>query len=160
MIRYVRSDILTADVQILVNPVNCVGVMGKGLALRFARVFPDNRRAYALACSERRLAPGRLFVFETGRRGRAETIVNLPTKRHWRDPSRIEDVASGIAALAELTGKRGFASLAVPKLGCGLGGLDWPEVRPMIEAAFAALPEVFVQVHGPGPAGSPAGGHP
>ena len=141
-----NGDILRSAAHALVNTVNCVGVMGKGLALQFKAAFPAMFTAYAAACRRGELAPGRLHTFELpdGR-----WVVNLPTKRHWREPSRLEDVEAGLLALVEWVDARGVGSVAVPALGCTNGGLPWRAVRPRIEAAFSELPRVRVELHPP-----------
>ena len=154
MIRYTTGDILKAEAEALVNTVNCVGIMGRGIALQFKQVFPANFKAYAAACKREEVQPGRMFVFDTGELTSPRYIVNFPTKRHWRGKSRIEDVEAGLVALVNEVRVRGIHSIAIPPLGSGLGGLDWSQVRPLIERAFAALPEVEVQIFEP--AGAPA----
>ncbi len=99
MIRYVVGDMFQVETEALVNTVNCVGVMGRGIALRFKELFPDNFKAYAAACRRQEIWPGRMFVFETGQITYPRYIINFPTKRHWRDKSRIEDIEAGLAAL-------------------------------------------------------------
>lgn len=149
MIRPTVGDILASGAEALVNPVNCVGVMGKGLALAFKQAFPGNFRAYAAACRRGEVQPGRILVVATGSPAPPRFILNFPTKRHWRDPSRLEDIASGLEALATVIRERRIGSVAVPPLGCGLGGLDWAEVRPRIEAVLGALEAVEVRVYEP-----------
>lgn len=149
MIQYVQGDILQADAEALVNTVNCVGVMGKGIALQFKNAFPDNFRAYAAACQRGEVQPGRLFVYDTGRLIPPRYIINFPTKRHWRGKSRIDDIKAGLAALVDEIAARGIRSVAIPPLGSGLGGLEWREVRPLIEQTMSALPDVQVQVFQP-----------
>ncbi len=151
MIEFKRGDLLTADVAALVNPVNCVGVMGRGLALQFKNAFPDNFTAYAAACRRGRVKPGRLFVHPTGQRVNPRYIINFPTKRHWREDSRMADIEAGLAALVQTIRERSIQSLAVPPLGCGLGGLSWREVRPRLEQALGDAGEVRVVVFEPGP---------
>lgn len=154
MVRFVQGDILRAEAEALVNTVNCVGVMGRGIALQFKNVFPANFKAYEAACRRDEVQPGRMFVFDTGELTPPRYIINFPTKRHWRGKSRIEDIEAGLAALVEVVRTRNIRSIAVPPLGSGLGGLDWAEVRPLIERSLSALPEVDVQVFEPG--GRPA----
>ena len=103
-----RGDILQADAEALVNTVNCVGVMGRGIALQFRDAFPDNFKAYEAACRHEEVQPGRMFVFETGRLGNPRFIVNFPTKRHWRGRSRIEEIESGLVALVDEIRRRGI----------------------------------------------------
>jgi O-acetyl-ADP-ribose deacetylase (regulator of RNase III) len=149
MIEYKTGDILAEDVEALVNTVNCVGFMGRGIALQFKRAWPDNFKAYAAACRRHEVQPGRMFVFDTERLTNPRFIINFPTKRHWRGKSRIEDISSGLEALvAELRG-RAIRSIAVSPLGAGLGGLDWQEVRPLIERELSNLPGVRVVVFEP-----------
>jgi O-acetyl-ADP-ribose deacetylase (regulator of RNase III) len=149
MIEYRRGDILRADAEALVNTVNCVGVMGRGIALQFKNAFPDNFRAYEKACTREELQPGRMFVFETGRLTNPKYIINFPTKRHWRGNSRVADIEAGLKALADEIRKRGIRSVAVPPLGAGLGGLDWRDVRPRIEKALSDLEDVRIIVFEP-----------
>ena len=149
MIEHTTGNLLQADAEALVNSVNCVGVMGKGIALQFKQAFPENFLVYERACRAGEVQPGRVLVFETGRMLPPRYIINFPTKRHWRNPSRLEDVDAGLAALLEEVKRLDIRSIAVPPLGCGNGGLDWREVRPKIEAAFAQVPEVRVLLYAP-----------
>ncbi|GIW72678.1 MAG: Appr-1-p processing protein [Planctomycetota bacterium] len=151
MIEYRKGDILAADAEALVNTVNCVGVMGRGVALQFKEAFPENFRAYAAACRRKEVRPGRMFVFETGRLTPPRYIINFPTKRHWRHKSRIEDIEAGLEDLVRQIRKLGICSIALPPLGSGLGGLDWEEVRRRIERSLSDLGEVRVVVFEPRP---------
>jgi O-acetyl-ADP-ribose deacetylase (regulator of RNase III) len=149
MIENAHGNLLTADVEALVNTVNCVGYMGKGIALQFKQAFPANFKAYEKACRAHEVKPGCMFIFETGSMVNPRYIINFPTKRHWRGKSRIEDIESGLKALIADVKRLGINSIAVPPLGSGLGGLDWNVVRPMIEQAFAELPDVRVLLFPP-----------
>ena len=149
MIRFTTGDILTADVEALVNTVNCVGIMGRGIALQFKNAFPANFKAYAAACERHEVQPGRMFVFDTGPLARPRYVINFPTKRHWRGKSHIEDIRSGLVALVAEIQRLGIRSVAIPPLGSGLGGLEWSHVRPLVEAASSAVPEVDVLVFEP-----------
>lgn len=150
MIEYRSGDILKSEAEALVNTVNCVGVMGRGIALQFKNAFPENFKAYAAACKREQVQPGRMFVFETGQLTPPRYIINFPTKRHWRGKSRIEDIEIGLAALVAETRARGIRSIALPPLGSGLGGLDWTAaVRPRVEAALRVLDDVQVIVYVP-----------
>lgn len=153
MIAITRGNILEAGTEALVNTVNTVGVMGKGIALQFKRAFPDNYKAYRKACDQKRLEPGEMLVFETGRMTPPRYIINFPTKRHWRSDSKLEDIEAGLRALRHEVRQRGIRSVAIPPLGCGHGGLDWDDVRPRIEAALADLDGVDIQLYEP--AGAP-----
>jgi O-acetyl-ADP-ribose deacetylase (regulator of RNase III) len=138
------GDLLATDAEALVNTVNCVGHMGRGVALQFKKSWPANFQAYAAACQRQEVRPGRMFVFETGQLTNPRFIINFPTKRHWRGKSRLEDIDAGLVALvAEIKG-RGISSIALPPLGAGLGGLAWDEVKPRIERALGDLPGVRV----------------
>jgi len=138
------------NVEALVNPVNCVGIMGKGLALAFKRAYPGVFGEYARACAAGDVVLGRVQIVETKAKRGPKLIVNFPTKNHWRDSSRLEDITSGVADLVKQVRTRRVRSLAVPALGCGLGGLAWTSVRPIIEEAFARLDDdVRVVLFGP-----------
>ena len=149
MIEYKQGDILTEDVEALVNTVNCVGFMGRGIALQFKKAWPDNFKAYAAACRGKRVQPGRMFVFDTGQLTNPRYIINFPTKRHWRGKSRLEDIEAGLEALADEVRERNIRSIAIPPLGAGLGGLDWEDVRPRIERIVEKLPNVKVVLYEP-----------
>ena len=156
MIEYKTGDILTEETDALVNTVNCVGVMGRGIALQFKKMFPENFKAYAAQCKRREMQPGRVFVFDTEQAVPPRYIINFPTKRHWRGKSRIEDIESGLASLAKEIRARDIRSIAIPPLGSGLGGLDWSEVRVLIQATLEGLDNVRIVIFEPG--GGPADG--
>ena len=149
MIDYKVGDILAEDAEALVNTVNCVGFMGRGIALQFKKAWPENFKAYAAACRTQDVQPGRMFMFETGRLTNPRYIINFPTKRHWRGKSRIEDIEAGLEALVAEIRTRGIRSIALPPLGAGLGGLEWAEVRTRIERSLRELSAVKVVVFEP-----------
>lgn len=151
MIELTHGNLLDAEADALVNTVNCVGVMGKGLALQFKQAFPENFRVYERACRAGEVRPGHMLTVSTGKLSGPKYIVNFPTKRHWKGSSRIEDIDAGLHALAQEIHRLGIKSVAVPPLGCGNGGLCWEDVRPRIEAALEQLPEVRVLLYGPAP---------
>jgi len=153
MIRMMNGNILDADVEALVNTVNCMGYMGRGIALQFKKAFPPNFTAYQQACREGSVRPGRVFVFETGSIINPRYIINFPTKRHWREKSRLQYIDSGLESLLRELKKRKIRSIAIPPLGSGLGGLDWNAVRQRIEEAFSNAPNVRVLIYAP--AGAP-----
>jgi len=155
MVHNATGNLLEAEAEALVNTVNCVGVMGKGIALQFKQAWPENFEAYAKACKAGEVRPGRMFIWETGRMINPKFIINFPTKRNWRGKSRIEDIKSGLRALIADVRRLGIRTIAVPPLGCGNGGLDWQEVRPLIEAAFAEVPSVDVSLYSPDGAPEP-----
>ena len=149
MIEYKRGDILSEDAEALINTVNCVGVMGRGIAFQFKNVFPENFKAYAEACKKEEVQPGRMFVFETGQLTNPRYIINFPTKRHWRGKTRMEDIEAGLKELVDTVRRYNIRSIAIPPLGSGLGGLDWSEVRPHIEATLQPLTDVRVIIYEP-----------
>lgn len=154
MIEEGHGNLLTADVEAVVNTVNTVGVMGKGIALQFKRAYPANYAAYRAACERGEVQLGQTFVFDTSIKGPRRYVINFPTKGHWKSGSRMADIESGLDDLVRVVTERGITSVAVPALGCGNGGLDWAQVRPLIEAASARMPGVRVMVFAP--AGAPA----
>jgi len=149
MIELAHGNLLRADAEALVNAVNCVGVMGKGIALQFKRAFPANYRAYAAACRRGEVRPGAMFVCEEASGEGRRVVINFPTKRHYRDASQLEDIDSGLRALVSEIRRREIRSIAVPALGCGLGGLRWSDVEPRIRAALGEVPETRVLLFAP-----------
>lgn len=149
MIRFKTGDILHSDAEALVNTVNCVGVMGRGIALQFKKAFPANFKEYKAACDQGLVVPGEMFITERKSLNNPHYIINFPTKRHWRGKSRIEDIELGLSALRGKIISLGIKSIAIPPLGSGLGGLNWPDIRERIEAALSDL-EVELEVFEPG----------
>ena len=149
MIIPAHGNLLKADAEVLVNTVNCVGVMGKGIALQFKQAYPANFDEYRKACANGQMRPGRMLVVATDNVANPKYIINFPTKRHWQGKSRIEDIQSGLDALIIEIEQRHITSIAVPPLGCGNGGLDWNDVEPMIHVAFARVPDVRALLYPP-----------
>lgn len=149
MISYMTGDLLNDDAQVLVNTVNCVGVMGRGIALQFKKKFPENFKAYKKACDNKEVVPGRVFVFSYGDMFEVRYIVNFPTKNHWKENSKIEYINDGLVDLKRFIVQNKITSIAIPPLGSGLGGLYWPLVKSRIEQAFADLVDVDVRVYEP-----------
>jgi len=147
-IKFEKGNLLEANVDALVNTVNCVGIMGRGVALQFKNAFPDNYDAYKQACELEQVQPGRMFVFETGQLN-PRYIINFPTKRHWKGKSRMEDIESGLTALEEEVRRRRIKSIAIPPLGSGLGGLNWMDVRPKIIGALEPIEGLEVEIYEP-----------
>jgi O-acetyl-ADP-ribose deacetylase (regulator of RNase III) len=155
MIELTRGNLLEAPVEALVNTVNTAGIMGKGIALQFKQAYPPMFRDYERACKAGEVQLGKVRVFDLGGLvGGPRWIINFPTKGHWRAGSRMADIETGLRDLVATLKRLHIRSIAVPPLGCGNGGLDWNDVRPRIESAFAELPEVRVLVFPPG--GAPA----
>lgn len=153
MIRLEKGNLLQTHVDALVNTVNTVGVMGKGVALQFKQAHPDNYKAYKQACDRGEVELGHMFVWDSGRLGLQRYIINFPTKKHWRGRSRLEDIRSGLDDLARVIVELKIESIALPALGCGNGGLSWTDVLPLIESALDPL-DVNALVFPP--AGSPS----
>ncbi|HEX3364377.1 type II toxin-antitoxin system antitoxin DNA ADP-ribosyl glycohydrolase DarG [Phenylobacterium sp.] len=149
MIELTTGNILQADAEALVNTVNCVGIMGRGIALQFKNQFPENFEAYAAACAREAVRPGKMFVFETRSLTNPKYIINFPTKRHWKGKSRMEDIESGLQALVAEIRERGIRSIAIPPLGSGLGGLAWLDVKPRIVDALRGINDVRVIIFEP-----------
>jgi O-acetyl-ADP-ribose deacetylase (regulator of RNase III) len=149
MITFTQGNLLDAKAEALVNTVNTVGVMGKGIALMFKESFPENFKEYQAACKRGDVCIGRMFVTERRMLGGPKWIINFPTKEHWRDPSKLEWIEDGLKDLVEVIAKHQIRSVALPPLGSGNGGLDWRDVRPKIESALKKLPTVEVIVYEP-----------
>lgn len=149
MVTYKAGDILRENTDALVNTVNCVGVMGRGIALQFKKAFPGNFLAYAAACNKKEVQPAKMFVYETRSLTPPKFIINFPTKRHWKGKSRIEDIKAGLSDLTDVIQRLDIQSIAIPPLGAGLGGLNWDVVRPLIEDAMASIPHVQVTIFEP-----------
>lgn len=149
MINFTQGDLLNSDAEAIVNTVNCVGIMGRGIALQFKQMYPANFKAYAAACSAGAVIPGRMFVFETGEMTNPKYVINFPTKKHWRGNSKLEDIESGLAALRDEIVRRGIKSVAIPPLGTGLGGLPWPAVKSRMMDALESLQDVEIVVYEP-----------
>ncbi len=145
MIEYMHGNLFENPAEALVNAVNCVGVMGKGIAYQFRRAFPAMYEDYQQRCKRGEIRPGQVSTF----REKNRLIVNFPTKRHWRSPSRLEDIEAGLQALRKLIETEGIRHMAVPPLGCGHGGLSWNDVRPAIERHLGDLPDVRIDVYEP-----------
>jgi O-acetyl-ADP-ribose deacetylase (regulator of RNase III) len=142
-----QGDLLKADVEALVNTVNCVGTMGRGLALQFRKAFPENYKAYEVACQAQLVQPGKMFVYQFAREANPRLIINFPTKRHWKEKSRIEDIQTGLIDLIDVVQQHQIRSIAIPPLGCGLGGLNWEDVKPLIIKSFESVPDVDVLLY-------------
>jgi O-acetyl-ADP-ribose deacetylase (regulator of RNase III) len=149
MIRYLTGDLLQADAEALVNAVNTVGVMGKGIALQFKQAFGHNMKVYAEACKNKELQPGKMLVVKDRNAVYGEKlIINFPTKVHWRNPSKPEYIKDGLVALRQLILEKNIKSIAIPPLGAGNGGLNWIEVKALIIDALNDL-NVDIQLFEP-----------
>jgi O-acetyl-ADP-ribose deacetylase (regulator of RNase III) len=144
MITFRQGNLLEANVEAVVNTVNTVGVMGRGIALMFKERFPENYRIYQAACKAHQVRTGEMFITANNELDGPRWIINFPTKEHWKAPSRIQWVETGLADLVRVIREKGVKSIALPPLGCGNGGLDWAEVRPLIENALSEMEDVEI----------------
>jgi O-acetyl-ADP-ribose deacetylase (regulator of RNase III) len=149
MITFTKGNLLKADAEALVNTVNTVGIMGKGVALMFKETFPENFKAYEAACKRGEVRVGKMFVMERLLLGGPKWIINFPTKDHWRDPSKIEWIEAGLEDLVKVITEKKIHSIALPPLGSGNGGLNWTDVRSIIEQSLSKIPDVKVIVYEP-----------
>jgi len=149
MIELTRGNLLEAEAEALVNAVNTVGVMGKGIALTFKVAFPENFRAYTRACKRKEVKVGHMLVTERWALIGPKWIINFPTKEHWRGNSKMEWIETGLEDLKRVVVEKKIWSIAVPALGSGNGGLNWVDVRPKIEAALGVLNDVKVIIYEP-----------
>jgi len=152
MIRFTKGNLLESGTDAVVNTVNTVGIMGKGIALMFKEAFPANFREYEAACKRGAVRTGDMFVTERpSMLGAPRWIINFPTKQHWRGEARLEWIQAGLEDLRRVIRDKNIRSIALPPLGCGNGGLDWRVVRPLIETALRDLRDVDIVVYEPTP---------
>lgn len=145
MIHYVQGDLFQSQAEALVNTINCVGTMGKGLALEFKKKFPDNFQAYKTACEKKKIHPGKMFTYSLDSLFGTQYIINFPTKNHWREKSKLSYIEEGLADLIRVITEEQIESIAIPPLGCGNGGLAWNTVKKMIEKYLDTIScEVYV----------------
>lgn len=149
MIRYVTGDLLSANTEALVNTVNTVGVMGKGIALQFKENFPSNYHEYIKACKNKELVIGKLLVVKDRNINREHIIINFPTKKDWKYKSKIEYIDKGLQELAKTIQQMDIKSIAIPPLGCGNGGLDWEDIEPLMEKYLSPLQNVDILIFKP-----------
>lgn len=149
MVRYLTGDLFSSPAQVITNTVNCVGVMGAGLALEFKKRWPKMYDDYKARCERGEVIPGQPYLYEDGE----VQILNFPTKRHWKENSLINDIEDGLKYLAINHAEMGVFFLALPPLGCGLGGLNWPEVKTLIDKHLGAIEGLEVLVYEPSATG-------
>ena len=145
MVTFVKGDIFKSPAQVLTNTVNCAGIMGKGVALEFKNRYPQMFGDYKSKCDQDNVKPGQPYLWEDD----SAQVLNFPTKRHWRDNSLLQDIEDGLKHLANSYEQLGIQSIAIPALGCGLGGLKWSEVQPLIVKYLGSLPDLDVYVYEP-----------
>lgn len=139
MITYKIGNIFNEDVEAIVNTVNCVGIMGKGLALQFKNKYYNNFKLYANACRRNEVVTGKVLVYKIEPLFNPKYIINFPTKQHWRDKSKIEYIETGLDDLVQTIHNLSIKSIAIPPLGCGLGGLNWNVIKQLIEEKLSGL---------------------
>jgi len=149
MIHYTQGNLFDSDAEVLVNTVNTVGVMGKGIALMFKERFPQNMLEYARACKANEVKTGQMFVTETHALLNPRWVVNFPTKQHWRNPSKMEWITSGLEDLKQFIIEKNITSIAIPPLGAGNGKLAWNDVRLEIERSLSDLIHVDIFIYQP-----------
>lgn len=149
MITLKKGELLNSEAEALVNTVNTEGVMGKGIALEFKEAFPKNYEKYREACKDGKIETGKMFVFETGSLTYPHYIINFPTKKHWRNPSKLEYIKDGLEDLERVIKKLKIKSIAIPPLGCGNGKLNWKDVKPLIESSINKFPEINALIFEP-----------
>ena len=143
MITYKTGNIFNSSAQVITNTVNCVGVMGKGLALAYKKKYPEMFNDYKIKCSEGQVNPGQPYLWEN----KEVQVLNFPTKRHWKQASLISDIEEGLKYLAGNYSKMGISSVALPPLGCGLGGLSWTDVKSLINKYLGSIEDLDVYVY-------------
>ena len=141
MIKYVQDNLFSTPAQVLVNTVNLDGVMGKGIALQFKKIYPDMFKKYQEYCESKLFTMGNLWLYKT----ESKWILNFPTKLHWRERSKLEYIELGLKKFVDTYSQQNITSIAFPKLGCGNGGLDWNIVKPMMDKYLKNLPiDIYV----------------
>jgi O-acetyl-ADP-ribose deacetylase (regulator of RNase III) len=151
-ITYTKGDMFKADADAIVNTVNCVGVMGKGVALIFKNKWPKNFKAYKAECDAKRLRPGKMFIYENGdmlNNERPRFLINFPTKDHWRGKSKMSFIEDGLDDFVLQVQKLDIRTVALPPLGCGNGGLPWKDVKTVIERKLADIQDIEFIVYAP-----------
>lgn len=146
---YTKGNILESNTEVIINPVNIVGVMGKGLALQFKQKFPTNYKIYKEACNDKTIDIGKLLLVDESNLERKKFVINFPTKKHWRNPSKIEYIEEGLKDLVRIIETQKFESMAIPALGCGLGGLEWGSVKLLIERYLENLEGIEIIIYEP-----------
>jgi len=149
MIRFKEGNLLNDDVEALVNTVNCVGVMGRGIALQFKKKYPENFTDYSKACKDKSVKIGSMFIHRTNNLMNPKYIINFPTKDHWRGKSQLKYIQDGLKDLQKTIKELKIKSISIPPLGCGLGGLDWQVVKSIIESNLFMLDDVDITIYEP-----------
>ena len=145
MVTFVKGDIFSSPSQVITNPVNCVGAMGKGLAKVFAQKFPEMETDYKKKCKNGEVSLGKPYLWESDK----VQVLNFPTKDHWRNSSSLEGVKKGLEYLAQNYDEMGIGSIALPALGCGLGDLEWSAVKSLIQDVLDPILDLHVFVYEP-----------
>lgn len=151
MINYKKGNLFNDfnETNAIINTVNCVGVMGKGIALQFKERFPENFNEYITNCNSGELTIGKSFVYAIPNTNPQKFIINFPTKNHWRNPSKLEYIEKGLDNLVNIIDEYNLTSVTMPALGCGNGNLDWELVKPLIEKKLSHLENITFTVYEP-----------
>lgn len=147
MLIFTSGNIFEAQTDAYVNPVNCMGVMGKGLALKFKERFPQNYTAYKFDCQRKSVRVGEMHICFIHKHGYPKYIINFPTKIHWKDSSQLSYINAGLHSLLRCIEELNLKSIAIPKLGCGLGKLDWVLVKKEIQRILGNVPNVNIYIY-------------
>lgn len=147
--KFTKGDLFQSDAEAIVNTVNCVGIMGKGIAKGVKERYPDVYKEYRSLCDMKQMRPGKILTVPTNELIGAKYIVNFPTKRHWRNNSRLDDIELGLESLVEEIKQLGFKSIAIPPLGCGNGGLNWKDVKPLVIKYLKGIKDIEITVFEP-----------
>ncbi len=145
MISFIKGDIFLSKDEALINPVNIVGVSGKGLALQFKVKYPLNFNLYKNACFKHEIQIGKMFTT----RENNKIIINFPTKKHWRNLSKIKYINSGLDSLILLLQQNNIKSVSIPPLGCGCGELNWDDVKQLLIKKLSILNNVIINIYEP-----------
>ncbi len=148
MLKFIKGNLLNADTEALVNTVNTVGVMGKGIALQFKNRYPQNYKIYKDACKAKSFHTGEILVVKDGNLMAQKWILNFPTKAHWKGNSKYEYISTGLEAMKKVLHEKNIKSIAIPPLGCGNGGLEWSRVKSMIQQSLGEM-EAQIYVYEP-----------
>jgi len=153
-IYFEKGNLFETNAEAIVNTVNCVGVMGKGVALEFKNRWPDNFKAYKKLCQSKQLRPGKVFIFDTGDlfddpKKIQRYLINFPTKDHWRSKSKMSYIEEGLDDLLVKLGNLNIKSVALPPLGCGNGGLNWGQVKSLLEEKLSKIQSIDFHIYDP-----------
>ena len=161
-IEFRKGNLLDSEAEAVVNTVNTVGVMGKGIALLFRKAYPENYKKYKAECRKNKIQVGKMFYVRVGedtspnlfeqmpdsrKSEYTQWIINFPTKQHWRSPSKLQWIEDGLKDLQRVIENKRIRSVALPQLGCGNGGLEWRDVEPKIRTTFSGDSDLTIIIY-------------